>query len=99
MENIFYGKHTGYFGRRSTQMYGKIHAQFAFQDLFLVKRMYGPVDDLLETMRSWGIEQVEFLDTRHSERTTTRVAATKAQSMAARSLVASRQDWQRRTQL
>jgi SAM-dependent methyltransferase len=41
--------------------------QFAFQDLFLVKRVYGPVDDLLETMGNWGIEQVEFLDTRHSD--------------------------------
>lgn len=40
---------------------------FAFQDLFLVKRVYGPVDDLLETMRNWGTEQVEFLDTRHSD--------------------------------
>lgn len=37
--------------------------KFAFQDLFHVKTMYGEVDDLLEAMRSWGIESVEFLDT------------------------------------
>ena len=36
---------------------------FVFQDLFLWKRVYGEVDDLLETIRSWGIETVEFVDT------------------------------------
>jgi SAM-dependent methyltransferase len=36
---------------------------FAFQDLFLWKRVYGEVDDLLEEIRSWGIETVEFVDT------------------------------------
>jgi len=41
--------------------------KFAFQDLFLVKRVYGEVDDLLETIRSWGVESVEFLDTSHSD--------------------------------
>jgi SAM-dependent methyltransferase len=41
--------------------------KFAFQDLFLAKRVYGEVDDLLETIRSWGIESVEFLDTSHSD--------------------------------
>lgn len=40
--------------------------KFAFQDLFLEKRMYGEVDDLLETIRSWGIESVDFQDTSHS---------------------------------
>jgi ubiquinone/menaquinone biosynthesis C-methylase UbiE len=39
---------------------------FAFQDLFLVPRLYGDVKDLLEVIRSWGIESVEFLDTAHS---------------------------------
>jgi SAM-dependent methyltransferase len=41
--------------------------KFAFQDLFLEKRVYGEVDDLLEAIRSWGIESVEFLDTSHSD--------------------------------
>lgn len=40
---------------------------FAFQDLFLWKRVYGEVDDLLETIRSWGIERIEFTDTSCSE--------------------------------
>ena len=37
--------------------------KFAFQDLFLVKRFYGQVDDLLATIRSWGVEDVHFVDT------------------------------------
>lgn len=41
--------------------------KFVFQDLFLWKRLYGEVDDLLETIRSWGIESVEFVDTSVSE--------------------------------
>jgi SAM-dependent methyltransferase len=41
--------------------------KFAFQDEFLMKSMYGEVDDLLETIRGWGIESVEFLDTSHSD--------------------------------
>ena len=36
---------------------------FAFQDLFLVKGIYGEVDDLLATIRSWGIRDVKFADT------------------------------------
>jgi ubiquinone/menaquinone biosynthesis C-methylase UbiE len=41
--------------------------KFAFQDLFLENRTYGDIDDLLKTIRSWGIESVEFLDTSHSD--------------------------------
>jgi SAM-dependent methyltransferase len=40
--------------------------KFAFQDLFLVKRVYGEVNDLLKTTRGWGIGSVKFLDTSHS---------------------------------
>jgi len=40
---------------------------FAFQDLFLWKRVYGEVDDLLQTIRSWGIESVDFVNTCDSE--------------------------------
>lgn len=36
---------------------------FVFQDLFLWKQVYGEVNDLLETMRNWGIETVDFVDT------------------------------------
>jgi len=41
--------------------------RFVFQDLFLWKQVYGEVDDLLETIRSWGIETVEFVDTSDSD--------------------------------
>jgi SAM-dependent methyltransferase len=41
--------------------------KFAFQDLFLDKRVYGEVNDLLEAIRSWGIKSVKFLDTSHSD--------------------------------
>jgi SAM-dependent methyltransferase len=41
--------------------------KFVFQDLFLWKPLYGEVDDLLETIRSWGIERVELVDTSVSE--------------------------------
>jgi SAM-dependent methyltransferase len=40
---------------------------FVFQDLFLWKQVYGEVDDLLEAIRSWGIDTVEFADTSNSE--------------------------------
>jgi len=36
---------------------------FAFQDLFLVKSIYGEIDDLLATIRSWGIQDVAFVNT------------------------------------
>jgi SAM-dependent methyltransferase len=41
--------------------------KFALQDLFLWKRVYGELDGLLETIRSWGIERIEFLDTSNSD--------------------------------
>ena len=40
---------------------------FAFQDLFLRKSVYGEIDDLLEKVRTWGIKNVEFLDTGKSK--------------------------------
>ena len=40
--------------------------KFAFQDLFLMKRVYGDVNELTATVRSWGIRQVEFVRTRNS---------------------------------
>ena len=40
---------------------------FVFQDLFLWKQVYRQVDDLLETVRSWGTETVEFADTSDSD--------------------------------
>jgi SAM-dependent methyltransferase len=45
----------------------KKEGRFVFQDLFLWKRVYGEMDVLLETIRSWGIETVEFVDTSDSD--------------------------------
>ena len=40
---------------------------FAFQDLFLLKRHFGKVDDLVAMNKSWGIKEVAFADTSDSE--------------------------------
>ena len=45
----------------------KKSGSFAFQDLFLVKGLYGEIDDLLETIRDWGIDEVSFIDTSVSD--------------------------------
>ncbi|MCX6005878.1 MAG: class I SAM-dependent methyltransferase [Chloroflexi bacterium] len=37
--------------------------KFVFQDLFLVKNIYGDPDDLIKTIRSWGVENIEFINT------------------------------------
>lgn len=37
--------------------------KFAFQDLFLWERLYGEPDELIETVRSWGIKKVELINT------------------------------------
>lgn len=39
---------------------------FAIQDLFLWKRVYGPIDELVAAVGSWDIERVKFLDTSES---------------------------------
>ena len=36
---------------------------FSFQDLFLNEKIYGRIDELLETIRQWGIEEVHFTNT------------------------------------
>jgi ubiquinone/menaquinone biosynthesis C-methylase UbiE len=41
--------------------------KFIFQDLFLWKAVYGEIDVLLETIRSWGITKVEFVPTNNSD--------------------------------
>ena len=37
--------------------------KFAFQDLFLVKTIYGKPDELVSLVKSWGIRKVEFVKT------------------------------------
>jgi ubiquinone/menaquinone biosynthesis C-methylase UbiE len=36
---------------------------FAFQDMFLDEKVYGDIDTLLSTIRSWGIAEVHFVET------------------------------------
>ena len=36
---------------------------FAFQDLFLIRQAFGDVNDLVKSIRSWGVGSVEFVDT------------------------------------
>jgi len=40
---------------------------FAFQDLFLLKGYYGPIENLLATIKSWGIQEVNFINTGKQE--------------------------------
>jgi len=37
--------------------------RFAFQDLFLEKRLYGEPEELVAALKSWGMERVEFVRT------------------------------------
>jgi SAM-dependent methyltransferase len=41
--------------------------KFSFQDEFLLKQFYGEVDDLVKTIKSWGISEVEFIQSREAE--------------------------------
>ena len=36
---------------------------FAFQDLFLMKRVYGNLDAMLQSIRSWGVAEIAFVGT------------------------------------
>jgi ubiquinone/menaquinone biosynthesis C-methylase UbiE len=36
---------------------------FVFQDLFLLTRMYGEPQDLLSTIKKWGIQDIKFVNT------------------------------------
>jgi len=38
--------------------------KFSFQDEFLVKQLFGDIDDLIETIKGWGISKAEFVQTR-----------------------------------
>ncbi len=39
---------------------------FSFQDLFLSSARYGDIDSMLKEIRSWGVQEVEFIDTGNS---------------------------------
>jgi SAM-dependent methyltransferase len=38
--------------------------KFTFSDLFLLKRVYGTPEELVETIKGWGISEVEFVVTK-----------------------------------
>lgn len=40
--------------------------RFTFQDLFLFKSVFGDPDELMTTIKSWGIEKVGFVKTREA---------------------------------
>ncbi|MDD5648796.1 MAG: class I SAM-dependent methyltransferase [Dehalococcoidia bacterium] len=40
---------------------------FAFQDLFPVKKLYGNIDEMLEEIKSWGIEDVRYVNTSNAD--------------------------------
>jgi ubiquinone/menaquinone biosynthesis C-methylase UbiE len=40
--------------------------KFAFQDEFLMKKIYGDPEELITTIKSWGTSKAEFIQTRHS---------------------------------
>ena len=39
---------------------------FSLQDLLLQKSLYGEMDDLLATIRGWGVEEANYADSRNS---------------------------------
>jgi ubiquinone/menaquinone biosynthesis C-methylase UbiE len=41
--------------------------EFSFQDEFLIKPLFGDIDDLIETVKSWGVSKVEFVQTRDAD--------------------------------
>jgi ubiquinone/menaquinone biosynthesis C-methylase UbiE len=41
--------------------------KFSFQDEFLIKQLFGDIYDLIETIKSWGITKVEFVQTRDAD--------------------------------
>jgi len=40
---------------------------FAFQDLFPVKKLYGNIDELLAEIKSWGVDDVRFVNTSNAD--------------------------------
>lgn len=57
----------------SFPVYGTVHSvlkkggKISFQDEFLVKQIYGNPDDLVATIKSWGISKVEYVKTRDAK--------------------------------
>jgi ubiquinone/menaquinone biosynthesis C-methylase UbiE len=45
----------------------KKDGSFVFQDLFPSKKLYGEMDDLIATIKGWGIQEVKFINTSNAE--------------------------------
>jgi SAM-dependent methyltransferase len=41
--------------------------KFSFQDEFLIKQLFGDINDLIETIKRWGISKVEYVQTRDAD--------------------------------
>jgi len=41
--------------------------KFSFQDEFLIKQLFGDINDLITTIKSWEISKVEFVQTRDED--------------------------------
>jgi ubiquinone/menaquinone biosynthesis C-methylase UbiE len=41
--------------------------KFSFQDEFLIKQVFGDIEDLVDTIKSWGVSKVEFVQTRDAD--------------------------------
>jgi SAM-dependent methyltransferase len=41
--------------------------KFSFQDEFLFKQLFGDINDLVETIKSWGMSKVEYVQTRDAD--------------------------------
>lgn len=41
--------------------------KFSFQDEFLIKQVFGDIDDLIAAIKNWGISKVEFVQTRDAD--------------------------------
>ena len=41
--------------------------KFSFQDEFLVKQLFGDMNDFGKTIKSWGVSEVEFVQTRDAD--------------------------------
>jgi ubiquinone/menaquinone biosynthesis C-methylase UbiE len=41
--------------------------KFSFQDEFLIKQLFGDIDNLIDAIKSWGISKVQFVQTRDAD--------------------------------
>jgi hypothetical protein len=54
--------------RKALQVLKK-NGAFVFQDEFHVRRIYGDLEQLIAAIKSWGVSNVNLVETRHSKST------------------------------